>query len=207
MLLYQKVRHILDEDKNGSGEVSDKEVFAKVQDVMREMMAQDRHLIDDATFNTDCSRGNANADTCETIVVGDVVRAKPPGDEMMYEGIVYDVRSGNYCVHFGDDEEPQWCKEVQRVIPWHCFEEGDLVQAQPPGESIMYDATVVHVNFDGSCDVIFDGESEDDLIKGIPQENLRKRESGRLLLSTFQRTVRKLMIIGKWVDIKGQTAN
>ena len=71
----------------------------------------------------------------------------------------------------------------------------------------MYDATVVHVNFDGSCDVIFDGESEDDLIKGIPQENLRKRESGRLLLSTFQRTVRKLMIIGKWVDIKGQTAN
>jgi hypothetical protein len=25
MLLYQKVRHILDEDKNGSGEVSDKE--------------------------------------------------------------------------------------------------------------------------------------------------------------------------------------
>ena len=115
--------------------------------------------------------------------VGDIVKAKVDG--MMFEGVV--VSNGNENVYhtvevdFGDDVEEVQIDNCSLVMSGLDFEVNDLVQARTE-DSVMYcNGKLLHINFDGTMDILFDGDDEEDVEKNIPVKYVRKLRTGREL--------------------------
>ena len=65
------------------------------------------------------------------IQVGDIVKAKAPGEALYFEGVVMDInRDGSYEIDFGEeDEEYARCTAVQKVLTWNSIEVGSHLDA------------------------------------------------------------------------------
>ena len=132
------------------------------------------------------------------ILIGDIVRAQPPDDHMMFEGVIIDIRVDaqnlkTYQVDFGDeDEEAPWCENVQRMFPWHTMEVGDRVRAKPLDEANYYDAHVVGHNADGTFEVLIEGDDESFM---LPASNVIKHSSNRTAMVKFQKAIKKVMTL------------
>lgn len=146
------------------------------------------------------------ADACRTIMIGDIVRAQPPDDDMVFEGVVIDIRleatATQYHIDFGDEEDPLWCENVQRILPWHAMEIGDMVQARPVDEANYYDGTILGINSDGSFEVLIDG---DDIGISLPASNVRKQSSARTAMTKFHRAVKKVFTLNYMKKIALET--
>ena len=107
--------------------------------------------------------------------VGDVVRARPGGGALYFEGLLQeiDLAQRKALVHFGDlDEDPEDCSsprspknsdrgggaqspdaewisldECCKVQHWNALEIGDQVEAQQPGEQLWYAGVVLEVHY------------------------------------------------------------
>ena len=170
------------------------------------------------------------ADACRTIMIGDIVRAQPPDDDMVFEGVVIDIRleatATQYHIDFGDEEDPLWCENVQRILPWHAMEIGDMVQARPVDEANYYDGTILGINSDGSFEVLIDGDDISISVslclyseypdfpqtfahpyqfQQLPASNVRKQSSARTAMTKFHRAVKKVFTLNYMKKIALET--
>ena len=115
--------------------------------------------------------------------LGDVVRARPPGDTVYYEGVAVSVDDETVTIDFGDDAPPVVCDldHVQRVNNGIVMEVDDIVQCKCMGVYCM--GRILRVNQDGTFNVGYEGC--DDVDENVDPSFLRKIGSGRS--STKQR--------------------
>ena len=123
------------------------------------------------------------ADDSRNFKLGDVVRARPPGEGNYFEGVAVSVDNETVTVDFGDDSPPVCfaAQEVQRVQNGVVIEVDDLVQCRSGGVYCM--GRVSAVNLDGTYNVAYDGC--DDVDENVDPTYVRKCGSGRS--STKQR--------------------
>lgn len=181
-----------------SGE-SDERVFANLRETYHRNVST---LVQNSPASPSNRVRGASADAEEAahsmLVIGDIVRAQPPDDHMMFEGVVIDIREDaqnlkTYQVDFGDeDEEALWCTKVQRILPWHTMEVGDKVRAKPEDEATFYDAVVLGHNADGTFEVLIEGDDESLM---LPASNVVKQSSQRTAMDKFQRAIKKVMTL------------
>lgn len=114
-------------------------------------------------------------------MIGDIVKAKL--GYMMFEGVIVgNGESDTLEVDFGDEVETVPRKDCALVISGLEFEVGDLVSACPLGSALYFNGTIVEINMDGTCDVLFEGDDDEDVERSIPPENIRKLRTGRQLV-------------------------
>jgi len=111
--------------------------------------------------------------------VGDVIRGKPEGDVMWYEGVIQAMNPEKtvFEVDFDGEIETVKVENAQRVLAWNTLELGDIVQAQPADERNYYNAIVIGINSNGTYKVIYEGD--DEIEDNIPLERIRKICSNR----------------------------
>mmetsp|Transcript_35449 Transcript_35449/g.55692 ORF Transcript_35449/g.55692 Transcript_35449/m.55692 type:complete len:306 (-) Transcript_35449:257-1174(-) len=119
--------------------------------------------------------GGAHEEFC----VGDIIRGKPEGDFMFYEGVIQSMNEDKsvFQVDFDGEIEKVRRENAQRVLAWNTVEVGDIVQAQPADERNFYNAIVVRVNANGTYRVIYEGDDEEE--DGVPEGRVRKICSNR----------------------------
>jgi hypothetical protein len=125
--------------------------------------------------------------------IGDIVKAKVDG--MMFEGVVVENGGEEETVEvdFGDDVETVKIEDCAMVMSGLDFEVGDFVQARTT-DSVMYcHGKVLNINLDGTFDIIFDGDDEEDVERNIPHEYVRKHRTGRSLARKRWQRVRTLV--------------
>jgi len=128
------------------------------------------------------SRKSSSIQPPPAFYVGDVVKAKVDG--MMFEGVVVNNGSDDNTVEvdFGDEVEVVDIDDCAIVMSGLDFEVGDLVQART-ADSVMYcHGKILKISLDGTFDILFDGDDEDDVERGIPHEFVRKHRTGRELV-------------------------
>jgi len=128
--------------------------------------------------------------------VGDIVRARADGECLAFEGVVVELDSPNNLalVHFGgsskedddDGHEAEWISAAacQKVLNWNVCEVGDYVKAQPLGDAIWYQGTIVDVStaeFDGmpTYSVSWGHDGDDDCEHNVTPDRIRKVTSAR----------------------------
>mmetsp|Transcript_41306 Transcript_41306/g.54294 ORF Transcript_41306/g.54294 Transcript_41306/m.54294 type:complete len:278 (+) Transcript_41306:25-858(+) len=111
--------------------------------------------------------------------VGDIIRGKPEGDVMFYEGVIVSINEEKtlFEVDFDGEIEQVRKENAQRVLAWNALENGDIVQAQPADERNYYNAMVVGINPNGTYQIMYEGE--DDIEDNVPIERIRKLCSNR----------------------------
>ena len=122
-------------------------------------------------------------DDSRNFKLGDVVRARPPGETISFEGVAVSVDEETITIDFGDDAAPTVfnVSEVQRVQNGVVIEVDDIVQCKSMGVYCV--GRVQTVNFDGTYNVAYDGT--DDVDYNVEPKDVRKMGSGRS--STKQR--------------------
>jgi hypothetical protein len=126
-------------------------------------------------------------DSISVFMIGDVVKAKL--GFMMFEGVVVGIADpATLEVDFGDEVEPVPRVDCSLVISGLEFEVGDLVSACPIGGFLYFNGVIVNINLNGTFDVQFDGDDEEDIERNIRPENIRKLRTGRqLVMSRWQK--------------------
>jgi len=118
--------------------------------------------------------------------IGDIVKAKL--GFMMFEGVVVGVKSTTLDVDFGDDIEEIPIENCSLVMHGLDYEVGDLVSACPNGSVLYFNGRVLGINGNGTLDILFDGDEEDDVERNIPIDSVRKLRTGRqLVMSRWHR--------------------
>ena len=139
-------------------------------------------------------------------MVGDVVKAKL--GFMMFEGVVVGNGDANTLdVDFGDEVEQVPRTDCSLVISGLEFEVGDLVSACPNGSMLFFNGTIVEIHLDGTCDVLFDGDDEEDVERGIRLECIRKIRTGRqLVVSRWQKAKNLLTATRAFADLSSSNS-
>jgi len=128
------------------------------------------------------TRGVSSIVQPPSFYVGDIVKAKVDG--MLFEGVVIHNGDddGTIEVDFGDDIEKVNISDCSLVMSGLDFEVGDLVQART-AESFLYcHGKVLKINHDGTFDILFDGDDDDDVERNIPHHFVRKHRTGRAMV-------------------------
>lgn len=115
------------------------------------------------------------------IDVGDIVKAKPPGSSLYFEGVVVDIDGDNISVDYGDAVESVRRKDCYVVLSGFELEVGDIVEIKPSGMSLYFRGTILHFNENGTVDVKMDGDDADDIERNVSTENIRKVMTHRQL--------------------------
>ena len=136
--------------------------------------------------------------------VGDVVKAPSlrAGERgLMVEGLVVEVVGAGaggdgagapgLLIHFEDEvdggaTEQRDAADVQRVLPWHAYERGDLVEVRDAdGAALWYRAIVEGFDHDAGEGYVVayenddDGATSPDVERGVAEARIRKIRSGR----------------------------
>lgn len=114
-----------------------------------------------------------------TFYVGDIVKAKVDG--LMFEGVVVHNGENNSTidVDFGDDIETVKISDCSLIMSGLDFEVGDLVQARTTDSYVYCHGKILNINHDGTFDIVFDGDDDDDVERNIPHSFVRKHRTGR----------------------------
>jgi len=144
-------------------------------------------------------------DSINSFGLGDVVKAKTPGEDMYFEGVIIEhmvKRDGTemVLVDFGEGEvELCMAADCVKVMKGTFIEVGDKVQAQPEGEFNFYEGVVTSIcngpppDFEPLYTVAY--FDCDDVDENLPASSVRKVESGRVSLNRFKRAVNKVKIL------------
>lgn len=146
-------------------------------------------------------------DSVTTLGLGDVVKAKAPGEEIAFEGVIIEhmvKRDGTemVLVDFGENEV-ELCKATDcvKVLKGTTIEVGDKVQAKPLDEENFYEGIVTAVGHGAPPDFppLFTVAYADceDVDENLPEANVRKVESARVSLNRFRKAVNKVRILNK----------
>jgi hypothetical protein len=113
---------------------------------------------------------------------GDIVRARPEGEDMAFEGLVVTIEEETMLIDFGDnDHQHVPHNRVQLLMPWDTLEVGDTIQAKPKGEFTYFEAVCTGVGYDADLDmVVYSIKFEDDETEdGVVETRVRKVRSAR----------------------------
>jgi len=121
--------------------------------------------------------GDVSSSVYSDFCVGDIVRGKPEGEFMWFEGVVLEIDGDTFQVDFDGDVQEVKRHNCQRVLSWNSLELGDVVQAQPEGEFNYYTAMVIGINSDETYTISFEGD--DEVEDHVPLERIRKICSNR----------------------------
>lgn len=119
-------------------------------------------------------------------MIGDIVKAKV--GFMMFEGVVVGNGQPDVLeVDFGDAIEEIPVMDCALVMNGLDFEIGDFVSASPIGD-LYFNGQIVNINSNGTFDIHFEGDDEDEIETQIRPERVRKLRTGRqLVLSRWHR--------------------
>lgn len=156
---------------------------SKTDDVLTEMKADAKRSPEKAkphkSKRRSISRAPSSVEDAPKYYVGDIVKAKVDG--MMFEGVVmlYGEDDDTIDVDFGDDIETVRASDCTLVMSGLDFEVGDYVQARTIDSAMYCHGKIIKIHLDGSFDILFDGDDEDDIEKNVPHEFVRKHRTGR----------------------------
>ena len=127
---------------------------------------------------------------------------KTKSDGLMCEGVVVDKRGNMVDVDFGDDIEEVEISACVLVLPGTDFEEGDVVEVQPPGDFLYFKGHVTSINYaNNTIDVHMDGDDEDDVERNVTYDRVRKLMTSRpLALEHWHTTTRVLLAANKFLS-------
>lgn len=152
-------------------------------DSFMESQAKDEEKKDDIGAKPEAKRIISRAPSCvesaPVYYVGDIVKAKVDG--MLFEGVVihYGEDDETLDVDFGDDIETVSIANCSLVMSGLDFEVGDFVQARTKDSPLYCHGKILKIHHDGTFDILFDGDSDDDVERGLPHEFVRKHKTGR----------------------------
>lgn len=192
MKLYEEMKAACEADIKGG--MSQEEAFALYKEKYEKGVAD----LEPATSTNSSNTTAAVAKAHQPLAIGDVVRQKDWGTE----GIIIDrTEAGAFVVDRGNLHTEVQEKDLELVISGLECELHDRVKAKPVGGSMFYVGHIIAINRDPqdpsvrTYNVEMMGEA-DDVEYNVPEANIRKLLSHRLIKRKINKLVKAIHAMG-----------